>query len=150
MVARSSSSSGGCDHRSGLALLPFEGVHHEAAHERSIQAAIDRTTGDGTSVGAPEIVPVQPAQASANGYAQRGDEDSAFHFVLHVLIPNGAYKGQKLIRLVATNTTASTNSTIPNVPGMTPVKYNSAITTATTVRRIRSVDPMFGFIASGV
>jgi hypothetical protein len=149
MVARSSGSSGGCDHRSRLALLPFEGVHHEAAHERSIQAAVDRTTGDGTSIGAPEVVPVQPTQASANGHAQRGDEDSAFHFVLHVLIPNGAYKGQKLIKLVARNTTARTNSTIPNVPGITPVKYKNAITTGTTVRRIRSVDPMFGFIVSG-
>jgi hypothetical protein len=135
--------------RSGLALFPLEGVDHKAAHQRSIQAAVDRTTGDGTPIRAPEIVPVQTAQASANGHADSSDEDSALHFVLQVLILKGAYKGQKLIMLVARKTTASTNSTIPSVPGIIPVKYNNAITTATMVRRIRSVVPMFGFIVSG-
>ena len=38
------------------------------------------------------------------------------------LIPNGAYSGQKLMRLVNTNTTDSTNSTMPKVPVIVPLK----------------------------
>ena len=37
---------------------------------------------------------------------------------------------------------------MPKVPGIVPVKYSTAITTANKVRRIRSVDPMFGFIGA--
>lgn len=48
--------------------------------------------------------------------------DYFFSFTGHELIPNGAYNGQKLIRLVKTNTPASTNSTMPNTPEMVSVK----------------------------
>ena len=37
---------------------------------------------------------------------------------------------------------------MPKVPGIVPVKYSTAITTANKVRRIRSVVPMFGFIGA--
>ncbi len=43
-------------------------------------------------------------------------------FTLHVLIPNGAYSGQKLTKLVSKNTAPSINSTKPKVPEMVPVK----------------------------
>lgn len=41
--------------------------------------------------------------------------------VAQVLIPNGAYKGQKLIKLVITKIPAKTNSTIPSVPEIVPL-----------------------------
>jgi hypothetical protein len=52
-----------------------------------------------------------------------------FSLTLQELIPNGAYKGQKLIMLVYTNIPASINSTIPNVPvtvSVTVFSYASA------------------------
>jgi|JI91814CRNA_FD_contig_21_5705552_length_446_multi_3_in_0_out_0_1 hypothetical protein len=39
-----------------------------------------------------------------------------------VLKPKGAYSGQKLIRLVNTNTTANTKSSMPSVPVIVPLK----------------------------
>lgn len=41
-----------------------------------------------------------------------------YYFIsfLQVLMPNGRYKGQKLINDVRTNTAPNTNSTIPTVP----------------------------------
>ena len=51
------------------------------------------------------------------------DEDQCpFHFAL-VRIQNGAYSGQKLTRLVNTNTAARIISAIPTVQGMAPEKY---------------------------
>jgi len=48
--------------------------------------------------------------------------DVYFDFVLQVLIPNGTYKGQKLIKLVNTNTAANINKTIPQIPVTVLVK----------------------------
>ncbi len=42
--------------------------------------------------------------------------------VLQVLIPNGAYRGQKPTRLVAINTPPSTSNTSPIVPVTVPLK----------------------------
>lgn len=66
--------------------------------------------------------------------------------VLHVLMPNGAYSGQKLMKFVSRKTPLSTSSTSPSVPLMVPVKYKTAIITAKTVRTRRSVFPMFFFM----
>ena len=68
-------------------------------------------------------------------------------FVEQVLKPNGAYSGQKLTRLVATNTPASTNKTIPSVPVIVPVKYNTATAAAMMTRIRRSIEPIFFFMA---
>lgn len=67
-------------------------------------------------------------------------------FIGHVLIPKGAYNGQKLIKLVKRNTPAKTNNTIPKVPVIVPVKYNAAIIAAMMNRIIRSELPMFFFM----
>ena len=67
-------------------------------------------------------------------------------FIVQVLIPKGAYNGQKLIKLVKRNTPARTNNTIPKVPVIVPVKYNAAIIAAMMNRIIRSELPMFFFM----
>lgn len=61
-------------------------------------------------------------------------------------MPKNVYSGQKLMKLVNTNTMASTSSPIPKVPVSTPVKYSKAIAIAAQMRITRSVEPMFGFI----
>ena len=63
-----------------------------------------------------------------------------------MLIPNGLYNGQKLIKLVRANTMAITNNTIPKVPEMFSVKYNTAMTAATKSLMVLSAVPMFFFI----
>lgn len=63
-----------------------------------------------------------------------------------VLIPKGAYKGQKLIKLVNKKTPANTKRTIPTVPVIIPVKYNTAIIAATIALMIRSEFPIFFFM----
>jgi hypothetical protein len=72
--------------------------------------------------------------------------DVYFDFVLQVLIPNGTYKGQKLIKLVNTNTAANINKTIPQIPVTVLVKYKTTKTNATIKRKILSNEPMFFFI----
>lgn len=69
-----------------------------------------------------------------------------FSFILHVLIPNGAYKGQKLTRLVSTNTTDKTSRTRPTMPVRMLVKYKVPMISAITILSTRSVFPMFFFI----
>ena len=44
------------------------------------------------------------------------------YFDLQVFMPNGAYKGQKLTKLVSRNTAANTSRTIPKVPVTTSKK----------------------------
>ena len=63
-----------------------------------------------------------------------------------MLIPNGKYNGQKLIKEVATKTPPRTRRTIPNVPVTVPVKYNTPNTIATIILLILSAEPMFAFI----
>ena len=63
-----------------------------------------------------------------------------------MLIPNGAYSGQKEIKLVKTKTPAKTNKTIPKVPVITFMKNNVAITAAINTRITLSAPPMFAFI----
>ena len=71
------------------------------------------------------------------------------HFLLlPVLIPNGKYNGQKLMKLVITKIAASAIRTIPNVPVITCVKNKTAITTATSILITLSIVPMFLFIFS--
>ncbi len=65
---------------------------------------------------------------------------------MHVLIPKGKYNGQKLIKLVSTNTLAKASNTIPNVPGITFVKNRIAMTAAIINRIILSAFPIFVFI----
>ena len=62
------------------------------------------------------------------------------------LIPNGQYNGQKLIRLVSTNTAARTKRIIPKVPVTTFVKNKTTNTTATNILITLSIVPMFFFI----
>jgi len=69
-----------------------------------------------------------------------------FSFIAHVLSPNGAYSGQKLMKLVSTNTPANTNNTIPKVPVITFVKYSVTTIAAITNLIILSAVPMFFFI----
>ena len=68
-------------------------------------------------------------------------------FIGHVLRPNGAYSGQKLMKLVKRNTPASTINTMPKVPVTVPVKYKIPITAAINALTIRSVLPMFFFMS---
>ena len=50
------------------------------------------------------------------------------------------------MKLVKTKTPANANKTIPNVPGITFVKYKTLTTKARIRRMIRSVIPIFFFI----
>ena len=63
-------------------------------------------------------------------------------------MPNGAYNGQKLIKLVNTKIIAKAPNTSATVPLMVLVKYKIATTTANTIRISLSVVPMFFFITS--
>jgi hypothetical protein len=70
-----------------------------------------------------------------------------FYFLAgHVFNPTKVYRGQKLTRLVNTNTPASTSNIIPNVPVTVLVKYKTAITTANNSLTMRSALPIFFFI----
>lgn len=71
---------------------------------------------------------------------------NVFHLVLQVLIPSKVYNGQKETTLVRAKTAATTNKTIPNVPEITPKKYNAANVTPTKILIMRSVEPIFAFI----
>ncbi len=51
------------------------------------------------------------------------------------------------MKLVSTKIPANTIKTIPKVPGMTPVKYKTAINKARMIRIVLSVEPIFFFIA---
>lgn len=68
------------------------------------------------------------------------------YFVLQVEIPKGAYKGQKLMKLVAKKTPPKISKINPKVPEIVPVKYKTAITIAIKLRMILSVEPMFFFM----
>jgi hypothetical protein len=48
-----------------------------------------------------------------------------FSFFEQVFIPRGTYNGQKLTKLVRTNTIAKPRSTIPNVPEIMFIKYKT-------------------------
>jgi len=63
-----------------------------------------------------------------------------------VLNPNIAYNGQKLIRLVIAKTAANTTNTIPTVPVIISVKYNTVIRIAAKMRTTLSMVPTFFFI----
>jgi hypothetical protein len=73
---------------------------------------------------------------------------SDYFSTLQVENPNGAYSGQKLMRLVNTKTPAKTRRIIPKVPLTVFVKYNTAKIAATINRTIRSALPMFFFITN--
>lgn len=79
-------------------------------------------------------------------FQNRIGSDMNYYFFSLVFIPSKGYSGQKLIKLVRTNTPARTSNTIPNVPVITLVKYNIATSAASAIRIILSVVPMFGFI----
>jgi hypothetical protein len=68
------------------------------------------------------------------------------YFFLQVLIPNGTYKGQKLMKLVKTNIPAKTKNTIPIIPGSTFVKNKTTIIAAIIARIILSPPPIFFFM----
>jgi hypothetical protein len=76
----------------------------------------------------------------------RNDQFYLTSFIGQVLMPNGAYKGQKLTILVKTKTADRTIKTIPSVPVITLVKNKIAKITATTTLIIRSAEPMFFFM----
>jgi hypothetical protein len=69
-----------------------------------------------------------------------------YFLVEQVLIPKGAYNGQKLIKLVRIKTTANVISTIPHVPLTVSVKNRVVKIAASTSRMMRSEEPMFAFI----
>lgn len=61
-------------------------------------------------------------------------------------MPNGAYKGQKLMKLVSNNTAATTKSTVPKTPEIMFVKNNVATTAAISILTTRSIAPKFFFM----
>ena len=63
-------------------------------------------------------------------------------------MPNGAYSGQKLIKLVNTKIKAKAPKTSATVPLMVLVKYKMTIITANVIRISLSVAPMFFFMIS--
>jgi len=65
---------------------------------------------------------------------------------LQVLKPKGKYKGQKLTKLVTTNTAANASKTSPNTPVTVPVKYRAANIAAKTNLTTLSMLPTFFFI----
>jgi hypothetical protein len=69
-----------------------------------------------------------------------------YFLVEQVLMPKGAYKGQKLTKLVSVKTTANVISTMPHVPLTVSVKKSVAKTAASNNRMMRSADPIFAFI----
>ncbi len=69
-----------------------------------------------------------------------------YFLVEQVLMPKGAYKGQKLTKLVRVKTTASVISTMLHVPLTVSVKKSVAKTAASNNRMTRSTDPIFDFI----
>lgn len=71
------------------------------------------------------------------------------YFLFHVFIPKGRYSGQNRISPVRTNTPASTNNRMANVPVITCVKYRTVITKAANSLTALSMIPTFAFISSG-
>ena len=69
-----------------------------------------------------------------------------YFFSFVVFNPTIAYSGQKLMKLVSANTPPRISKMIPNVPEITCVKNKIAMTMATIILTILSVDPMFDFI----
>lgn len=61
-------------------------------------------------------------------------------------MPNNAYIGQKLTKLVNTNTADKINKITPSVPDNKLVRYNNVIKIAIVKRIILSIFPMFFFI----
>ena len=72
-----------------------------------------------------------------------------YFFLGVVLMPNKAYSGQKLIRLVTTNMTARIKNMMPRVPLSKSVNSSTTITAAKNNRIVLSVFPMFFFIILG-
>jgi hypothetical protein len=64
----------------------------------------------------------------------------------HVERPRGRYNGQKLIMLVAINTTDKPINAKPSIPDVIFSAYKPTKTRATTTRMARSKVPIFGFI----
>jgi len=62
------------------------------------------------------------------------------------LRPSIEYKGQKLMKLLATNARLMPSKTIPSVPLKTFANTSPEITKATTILMVRSIDPTFFFI----
>lgn len=69
-----------------------------------------------------------------------------FESLGQVFIPKGTYNGQKLIKLVNTNTLASTNNTMPKAPEIILLKNKTAITAAIINLIILSAIPIFFLI----
>jgi hypothetical protein len=66
-----------------------------------------------------------------------------------VLIPNGAYKGQKFKKLVSKRTIATPINTYARVPPITSKKYRIAITAAIkTLRPLSRLPMFFSFVKS--
>ena len=61
--------------------------------------------------------PVVIVTEKAGGYG------NAYFFLGQVLSPTNVYNGQKLTKLVTTNTAPSTTKTIPSIPVTVPLKY---------------------------
>jgi len=71
--------------------------------------------------------------------------NSAYSF-LRVFIPKKGYSGQTLMKLVTTNMTATTISTIASIPVITSLMQSTAMIAATKMRIDLSTVPMFFFI----
>jgi hypothetical protein len=66
-----------------------------------------------------------------------------------VLIPNGAYKGQKLTKLVRIKIAATMSKRYAKVPSTTSKKYKAMSIAARIKRIVRSELPIFFFISIG-
>lgn len=65
-------------------------------------------------------------------------------------MPKGLYNGQKLTKLVSKKIKDNVNKTIPNVPEIVPLKYNTTIIVAIITLIILSVIPIFFFILTNI
>jgi hypothetical protein len=74
--------------------------------------------------------------------------NQSFFFIVE--IPKGRYNGQKLMKLVATKTIASTPRIIAVVPLIIFRAYKTPTIAASTILKTRSTDPMFFFITLGL
>ena len=81
-----------------------------------------------------------------DNYKSIWSNNSVIYLFLQVEIPKGKYSGQKLTKLVNTNTTARVNNIIPKVPEIVFVKYKPAISTAIATLTNLSIFPIFAFI----
>ena len=77
---------------------------------------------------------------------RRGTDYAVFSVLFCVVMLNGAYRGQKLTKLVRSNTNARTPSTQARAPVMVPLNTNTPRITAVMILTMRSAIPSYNFV----